>query len=348
MTNETSQLLYDTAEKLFSDHVTKNCIVDSEKGIWPDKLWTEVIDNGMNLVLVPEELGGVGGSWMNAGILFKAIGRYQAPIPLAENIISSYILGLAGIEQPDNSILTILNGAFFAESDLISGSSPRTPFSSYSSHGVLLFKDGSDLKIGLVELNKSNIKENNNMALESRGHIDLDKEPIIKSAKVDCDSNLINKLGALMRSNQMAGALEAILTQSVRYANERIQFGRPIGKFQAIQQDLAVLSTHVAASSVAADYASSSMDKGNPDFAIAVAKSRIDDAVSVGAGIAHQVHGAIGFTYEHGLHFATRRLWSWRAEYGSGSEWAKLLGEKAISNGSEKFWPSITQGNLDL
>ena len=151
-----------------------------------------------------------------------------------------------------------------------------------------------------------------------------------------------------MRSNQMAGALESILTQSVRYANERIQFGRPIGKFQAIQQDLAVLSTHVAASSVAADYACSSMDKGNPDFAIAVAKSRIDDAVSVGAGIAHQVHGAIGFTYEHGLHFATRRLWAWRAEYGSGSEWSKVLGEKAISNGADKFWPSITQGELDI
>ncbi len=130
--------------------------------------------------------------------------------------------------------------------------------------------------------------------------------------------------------------------------NERIQFGRPIGKFQAIQQDLAVLSTHVAASSVAADYACSSMDKGNPDFAIAVAKSRIDDAVSVGAGIAHQVHGAIGFTYEHGLHFATRRLWAWRAEYGSGSEWSKILGEKAISNGADKFWPSITEGNLDI
>ena len=75
-----------------------------------------------------------------------------------------------------------------------------------------------------------------------------------------------------MRSNQMAGALESILTQSVRYANERIQFGRPIGKFQAIQQDLAVLSTHVAASSVAADYACSSMDKGNPDFALRLQK----------------------------------------------------------------------------
>ena len=347
MTDETSQLLSDTAEKLFSDHVTKNCIIDAEKGTWPDELWSEVIANGFNLILVPEELGGVGGNWMNAGILFKALGRYQAPIPLAENIVASYILSLAGISQPTDSILTILNGAFVAENDLLSGSSPRTPFASYSTHGVVLYKDGSDLKVGLIEIDKNNLKDNNNIALENRGYIE-DKVSFIENSKVDCDSNLVKKLGALMRSNQMAGALESILTQSVRYANERIQFGRPIGKFQAIQQDLAVLSTHVAASSVAADYACSSMDKGNPDFAIAVAKSRIDDAVSVGAGIAHQVHGAIGFTYEHGLHFATRRLWAWRAEYGSGSEWSKVLGEKAISNGADKFWPSITQGDLDI
>ena len=72
MTDETSQLLSDTVEKLFSDHVTKNCIIDAEKGTWPDELWSEVIANGFNLLLVPEELGGVGGNWMNAGILFKA------------------------------------------------------------------------------------------------------------------------------------------------------------------------------------------------------------------------------------------------------------------------------------
>ena len=82
MTDETSQLLSDTAEKLFSDHVTKNCIIDAEKGTWPDELWSEVIANGFNLILVPEELGGVGGNWMNAGILFKASGRYQAPLSL--------------------------------------------------------------------------------------------------------------------------------------------------------------------------------------------------------------------------------------------------------------------------
>ena len=161
MTDETSQLLSDTAEKLFSDHVTKNCIIDAEKGTWPDELWSEVIANGFNLILVPEELGGVGGNWMNAGILFKASGRYQAPIPLAENIVASYILSLAGISQPQDSILTILNGAFVAEKDLLSGSSPRTPFASHSTHGVVLYKDGSDLKVGLIKIDKNDLKDSN-------------------------------------------------------------------------------------------------------------------------------------------------------------------------------------------
>ncbi len=348
MSNETSQLLSDTAEKLFSDHVTKNCIEEAEKGIWPDTLWNEVVDNGLNLILVPEDLGGVGGTWMNAGILFKASGRYQAPIPLAENIVAAFILSLGNISSPEGALLTLLEGAFVSENGLVSGTSPRVPFSSNSSHGVLLFEENNDIKVGLVELDKNNIEENNNIALESRGNITLNNIEPLESNIIDCDPELIHKIGALMRSNQMAGALESILEQSVRYANERIQFGRPIGKFQAIQQDLAVLSTHVAASSVAADYASFCMDKGDPDFAIAVAKSRIDDAISIGAGIAHQVHGAIGFTYEHGLHFATRRLWSWRSEFGTGSEWSKIIGQKAISNGAEKFWPSITSGNLDI
>ena len=107
MLNETSQLLSDSAERIFSDHVSKECIVNSEKGVWPKELWDEIVNNGLNLVLVPEELGGVGGSWFDAGILFKAIGRYQAPIPLAENIIAGHLLGLGGIPLPEDSIVTL-------------------------------------------------------------------------------------------------------------------------------------------------------------------------------------------------------------------------------------------------
>src|SRR3546814_1067112 len=65
------------------------------------------------------------------------------------------------------------------------------------------------------------------------------------------------------------------------------------------------------------------------------------DLTSV-ASIAHQVHGAIGFTYEHALHFATRRLWSWRAEFGAESHWAELLGRAAIRRGADRLWPDLT------
>ena len=346
MLSETSQILSDTVEKIFSDNVTKQCIINSEKGEWPKELWNEIIENGLNLVLVPEALGGVGGSWFDAGILFKAIGKYQAPIPLAENIVAGHLLGLGGIPLPDDSIVTILDGEFSIKDNKLSGISKRTPFGSSATHGVALINDKSSSKVILLSIPKDSISDDKNLALESRSNIDFMDVGILSSSEILFSSDYILKIGALMRSCQIAGGLDFFLDQSVKYANDRIQFGRPIAKFQAIQQELAVLATHVAASGVAADYASSSMDDGNEDLAIASAKSRVDDAVSIGASIAHQVHGAIGFTYEHGLHFATRRLWSWRAEYGSGSYWAKSIGQKAVASGSKNFWPSITTGKI--
>jgi|TARA_B100000768_G_scaffold177628_1_gene192099 acyl-CoA dehydrogenase len=346
MLSETSQILSDTVEKIFSDNVTKQCIINSEKGEWPKELWNEIIENGLNLVLVPEALGGVGGSWFDAGILFKAIGKYQAPIPLAENIVAGHLLGLGGIPLPDDSIVTILDGEFSIKDNKLSGISKRTPFGSSATHGVALINDKSSSKVILLSIPKDSISDDKNLALESRSNIDFMDVEILSSSEILFSSDYILKIGALMRSCQIAGGLEFLLDQSVKYANDRIQFGRPIAKFQAIQQELAVLATHVAASGVAADYASSSMDDGCEDLAIASAKSRVDDAVSIGASIAHQVHGAIGFTYEHGLHFATRRLWSWRAEYGSGSYWAKSIGQKAVASGSKNFWPSITTGKI--
>ena len=248
--------------------------------------------------------------------MFKAIGKYQAPIPLAENIVAGHLLGLGGIPLPDDSIVTILDGEFSIKDNKLSGISKRTPFGSSATHGVALINDKSSSKAILLSIPKDSISDDKNLALESRSNIDFMDVEILSSSEILFSSDYILKIGALMRSCQIAGGLEFLLDQSVKYANDRIQFGRPIAKFQAIQQELAVLATHVAASGVAADYASSSMDDGNEDLAIASAKSRVDDAVSIGASIAHQVHGAIGFTYEHGLHFATRRLWSWRAEYG--------------------------------
>jgi acyl-CoA dehydrogenase len=140
----------------------------------------------------------------------------------------------------------------------------------------------------------------------------------------------------------MAGGLEYLLAQTVRYASERKQFGRAIGSFQAIQHQLALLAGHTAAAGIAAASAFRAADRGDAAFEIAVAKVRTGEAAGLGAGIAHQCHGAIGFTYEHSLHFATRRLWSWRAEFGAESHWAAEIGRRVAERGGDGLWTYIT------
>lgn len=154
----------------------------------------------------------------------------------------------------------------------------------------------------------------------------------------------VARYGALLRAVQMVGGLEHLLDESVRFAGERVQFGRPIGKFQAIQHMLAALASQTACAGMAADRACIAAGRSDDDaeFEISVAKLRAGEAAGEGARIAHQVHGAIGFTYEHAIHYVTRRLWSWRAEFGSESLWAERIGRRAALRGAAALWSDLT------
>ena len=156
-------------------------------------------------------------------------------------------------------------------------------------------------------------------------------------------------LGALMRSAQIAGGAAAALDLALQYANDREQFGRPLAKFQAIQHHLADLAGVVASVDAMTMAACEAFDQRGIDgsarnarFEIAAAKCRASDAVEKVTRLSHQIHGAIGFTYEYGLHFVTRRLWAWRAEFGGTSEWGEYLGRVAIDHGGDGLWPWIT------
>ena len=145
---------------------------------------------------------------------------------------------------------------------------------------------------------------------------------------------------------QSAGALETILSLSVAYANERVAFERPIGKFQAVQQNLARLAGETAAALAAAGSAADTIVHSDAfDDAVfleaASAKIRTGEAAAEGSAIAHQVFGAIGFTNEHILHRFTLRLLSWRDDFGSESHWAAALGELVAKRGANAFWPML-------
>jgi acyl-CoA dehydrogenase len=131
----------------------------------------------------------------------------------------------------------------------------------------------------------------------------------------------------------MAGAMARVLEMSLRYAGERQQFGRPLGKFQAIQQQLAVLAEQVISSQVAARTAFSG--KGFELAKVAAAKCRTSEAATQVCAISHAVHGAIGATAEFDLQLYTRRLKQWQVAFGSDSYWAERLGNLRIASGCE-------------
>jgi alkylation response protein AidB-like acyl-CoA dehydrogenase len=154
-------------------------------------------------------------------------------------------------------------------------------------------------------------------------------------------------MGAAVRSLSTAGALEAILEISVRYSGERVAFERPIGKFQAVQHNLARLAGESAAATAAAtsaaDAIANAASLASPGIYLEAAAARIRsaEAATEGAAIAHQVHGAIGYTKEHILHRFTRALLTWRDDFGNESQWAVELGNRIAAAGAEELWPLV-------
>ena len=159
-------------------------------------------------------------------------------------------------------------------------------------------------------------------------------KPLAQRRPPGLDRDALMLMGAAVRSVQTAGALEAILAMSVAYANERVAFERPIGKFQAVQQNLARLAGEVAAALAVVrlgrrrDRAARHDSTTRVFLEAASAKIRCAEAAAEGAAIAHQVFGAIGFTKEHVLHRFTLRMLAWRDDFGNESYWAAELGKR--------------------
>ena len=140
----------------------------------------------------------------------------------------------------------------------------------------------------------------------------------------------------------MSGALETVLALTIDYVQTRKQFGKPISGFQAVQHQLAVLAGEVAAAQRATDAALDAVGTPAVAFEVAAAKARVGEAAGVAAAIAHQMHGAMGFTHEHHLHQFTRRLWAWRDECGNETFWQRRLGRQFAARGADRAWPLLT------
>lgn len=140
-------------------------------------------------------------------------------------------------------------------------------------------------------------------------------------------------LAAILAAGEMAGALSAIEALTVDYVRTRKQFGREIGRFQAIQQQIAVLTEEVIAAHMAAGMAFVGEPAKISENRAAAAKLRCNRAAFRAASIAHAVHGAIGVSEDYGLHRFTGRLRQLAMAHGGETTWAQKLGDWVLNEG---------------
>ena len=319
-------ILYDSAMRLFGDHVTPKLLGAAEAGEWPEALWEAVAEAGYLDVLA-----GGPGSMVEAVAILRAAGHHAAPIPLPETMLARWLCAAAGIDAPEGRLSVAV-----AEP----GEAAVVPWGATAAAVAIV--SGPSLR--LAGRDQLRLEPGASLAGEPRDLLHTTGEGPSVPLPNAVSADLVRGIGALMRAAQMAGAMEAALDFATRYANDRVQFGRPIGKFQAIQQQLALLAEEAAASLVAVESAALAVAEALPsaEFAIPAAKIRAGEAVAAVTDIAHQVHGAIGFTEEHSLHYLTRRLWSWRDEFGDEAYWAGLLGRRIAASGGAGLWSLIT------
>ena len=350
MNDGTDNIVADTATRIFQDLCEPATVNEAEAGTWPAELWQALEEAGLPLAWVPEELGGAGASLADGFAALRVAGRFAAPVPLAETLLAGRLLAAAGIAAPAGPLtLAPVLGPSRIEvgaDGRLAGRARRVPFARAAEHLAVVARREGERVVALVARPGLALREGKSLAGEPADDIGFDGARPQAVAPSPLDEEAIRAWGAAARMQQMAGALERILEQSVEWATQREQFGRPIGKFQAVQHNLAMLAGEVAAASAAADAAAEAFAGEEIDMAaIAIGKVRVGEAAGAGAAIAHQAHGAIGFTYEHSLHHRTRRLWAWREEFGNEAYWSARLGRAVAELGADGLWQFITAGS---
>ena len=325
--SEDQTLLIETADRLFAD-------LSARRGEGFDSLWPAIAEAGFPLLLVPEAEGGFGGTWGDACAVLRLAGYHGLPLPLGEAVVAAWVASRGGLPQP-NGLATLAPDVSGSLSDSFTGRVSGVPWGR-SAEQIVATLDGEAIVLSMRDAVSMETRENT--AGEPRDTLQFEHAPVGRIVGAD-----VVLLGALVRTAQIAGALDAALARSIDYANERIQFGKPIGKFQALQQNLAVFAEEAAAVNCAAPAAFRAMASGHAAFETAAAKLRANMAIGVATAIAHQVHGAIGFTREFGLHHLTNRLYAWRSEFGNDRFWSERLGRRIAAAGADAFWPNLTE-----
>ncbi len=317
--SDAREMFEDAASRLWAEQAQQAVIEAAENGAFPDALWQSLGELGFLDLLVSADAGGTGGDWEDAAVTMRSAGYYAAPGPIAETMVANFLLASAGRAPVKIAGLLIGDhdcGAWLRSCD------------------VILRVSGNQIAL----LSADDLLEEAG-GLSGEPYARLSKATVLGTLEL-ADAEMIARGGlAILRSAQMAGAMDWCIERSTEYALERSQFGKPLAKLQIVQQYLA----ETAGELVAADALVTAAAHAGPFAAMLVgaARARCADAADVVFARCHQVHGAIGFSREYALNYRSRRLIGWRDEARSTTFWRKRLGDLVLDT-NDDVWKTVT------
>lgn len=296
--------------RMLGEIATPAAIRALESGGSADAIWAELAASGFLDALVGEAHGGAGLSLADIESLVEAIGAHALPLPVAETMVARALLAEAGVAAPDGPIALATSVAM------------PVPGALLASH--VLVDTGEALVLAPASV----------LGLEPTGvHGALGARLTLpaQGPSLPRPAAGLRPVAAVLRAALIAGAAARVGELATTHAAERVQFGKPIGRQQALQQMLSVVAEDLIACRLAAQLGcAGGMDVGLE--AAATAKITTSTAAARIAASVHAVHGAIGIAEEYDLQLLTRRLHEWRLADGSEGYWSKVLGEARLAS----------------
>jgi acyl-CoA dehydrogenase len=308
-------------EAILSSHCTPAEVRAIEGGASPQALANAISEAGFHELLTPEDQGGGGASWSDFFAVVSLCGRYTVPLPLAQTLAARALVSEpaelpAGLITFAPALTHAPDGSQLAQ---------HVPEARVAAHVIAARGDALVL---FASSDAVQTASGVHGSLAASMRFEAGAGQVLRGARAAA----LQPLAALLHAGLLAGAMKRSFDLTMNYANQREQFGKTIGKFQAIQQQLSVMAEHVAAAHMAAQAAFGTGLSVPALPACAVAKARTSEAAQLVASIAHAVHGAIGVTEEYDLQLVTRRMHEWRVAHGSESHWHRVLGRLFIDS----------------
>jgi alkylation response protein AidB-like acyl-CoA dehydrogenase len=326
----------------------------------PAELWKALGEQGWLAVLVPEEHDGIGLGLLDAAVIARAFGAGTVPGPWLGTILAGEALRLAGSSAQQKSWLPrIAAGEVRAAVALHRPGSSPTPANApatvsggtlsgqltiveYAGTADVLVVAAPGGGLFLVDPAAPGVRLTRCESLDRTTRtwtVDLDGaagEELEGSSEAVLQE-LIDRAAVLV-ANDLVGIARKALTDTVEYDKTRVQFGKPVGSFQAIKHDLADLHVTVTMAEHAATYAAYAVDEALPDKAVAVsiAKAKAADAARKATSDMIQYHGGIGYTWEHDAHFYFKRAKRLEYAYGDAAQHRERIASVLLDGATDQ------------